>query len=86
MERTTIRLDEALKKDVKRDALESGQTFTDYVADALREKLARRKAAPKRRRVILPTSGGNGVQPGVDLHNSAALLELMEEYDANSRR
>ena len=33
-----------------------------------------------------PSFDGNGLQPGVDLHNNAALLALMEEYDATTRR
>ena len=86
MKATTIRLDEQLLKDAQRAAAESGQTFTDLVADALRERLARRKTGAKRERVILHTFTGNGVQPGVDLHDSAGLLELMDEYDAASRR
>ena len=84
--RTTIRLDDQLLRDAQRAAASSGQTFTDLVADALREKLARRKEAPKRERVVLSTSGGNGIQPGVDLHNSASLLALMDEYDAGTGR
>ncbi len=84
--RTTIRLDDQLLRDAQRAAAASGQTFTDLVTDALREKLARRKAAPKRERVVLPTFKGNGVQPGVDLHDSGALLDLMDEYDATSGR
>jgi hypothetical protein len=31
--------------------------------------------------VELPTFGGDGVQPGVDLNDSAALLDLMEGTD-----
>ena len=84
--RTTIRLTDSLLKDVKRAAAVSGQTFTDFVADALREKLARRAHQPRRKRVALPVSDGNGLQPGVDLHNSAALLALMDEHHAASRR
>jgi hypothetical protein len=88
MKATTIRLDEQLLKDAQRAAAESGQTFTDLVADALRERLARRKANAnaKREPVILHTFTGNGLQPGVDLHDSAGLLDLMDEHDAASRR
>lgn len=86
MKATTIRLDEQLMKDAKRAAAESGRTFTDFVSDALRERLARRNGGQEREPVALPTFKGNGVQPGVDLHNNAALLDLMDEYDAQSRR
>lgn len=52
------------------------------IQDALREALAartqRRPCAP----LDLPVfRGGGGVQPGVDLDNNAALLDLMDEAD-----
>jgi hypothetical protein len=39
---------------------------------------ARRFDAPEREPVRLPTFDGDGLQPGVDLDDSAALLDLME--------
>lgn len=84
--RTTIRIDDDLLKDAQREAAASGKTFTQLVTEALREKIARRRTSVKRTRVVLPTFDGNGLQPGVDLHNSAALLALMEEHDAAGRR
>lgn len=76
--RTTIRLDDHLLAAAKRHAAETGRTLTALVADALRETLARRARPARRRRVRLPTFRGRGLQPGVDLDNSAALLDLME--------
>jgi hypothetical protein len=39
------------------------------------------------RRIELPTFRGHGLRPGVDLDNSAALLELMEsDRDADRRK
>jgi hypothetical protein len=78
--RTTIRLDDQLLKEAKAAAAASGRTFTDLVESALRETLARRKAGPSRERVVLPTFPGV-LMPGVDLDNSAALLDLMEAPD-----
>jgi hypothetical protein len=48
------------------------------LADALRETLARRRAPGKRKPVRLRTMKGNGVRPGVDLDDTASLLEHME--------
>jgi len=79
--RTTIRLDDQLLKEAKAAAAASGRTFTELVEGALRETLARRKAGPPRQRVTLPTFKGTGLMPGVDLDNSAALLDLMELPD-----
>jgi len=52
--------------------------MTSVLADALRETLARRRAPGKRKRDRLRTVKGNGLRPGVDLDDSASLLELME--------
>jgi hypothetical protein len=76
--RTTIRLDERLLAEAKKYAAESGRTLTSVLADALRETLARRRLAGKRKPVRLRTVKGSGVRPGVDLDDSASLLELME--------
>ena len=77
--RTTIRLDEAILKAAKRLALESGRTLGETVEDLLREALARRRtSAPPPRARPLPVFRGNGLQPGVDLDDTAGLLDRME--------
>jgi len=45
-------------------------SLSAFVSDALRKRL---------RRVTLPTFAGTGRKPGVDLDNSAALLDLMDD-------
>jgi hypothetical protein len=76
--RTTIRLDDDLLAEAKQAAQQSGKTLTALIEDALRERLARRRAPEQREWVRLPTVGGNGLLPGVDLDDSAALLDLMD--------
>jgi hypothetical protein len=76
--RTTIRLDERLLVEAKKYAAESGRTLTAVLADALRETLGRRRTPGKRRLVRLRTVKGSGVRPGVDLDDTASLLEHME--------
>ncbi len=76
--RTTIRLDERLLVEAKKYAAESGRTLTSVLTDALRETLGRRRAPGKRKLVRLRTVKGNGVRPGVDLDDTASLLEHME--------
>ena len=76
--RTTVRLDEHLLAEAKKHAAESGSTLTAVLEDALRESLARRKAQAKEKPVRLKTVKGGGVRPGVDLDDSASLLELMD--------
>lgn len=78
--RTTIRLDEPLLREAKREASRSGMTLNALIEEALRERLARSASAAERRsRVRLRTFGGRGVAPGVDLDDSAALLDLMDQ-------
>ena len=76
--RTTIRLDDRLMADAKRRAAETGRTFTAVVEDALRQCLAPVRAPGMRTPVKLRTVTGRGVRPGIDLDDSATLLDLME--------
>jgi plasmid stability protein len=76
--RTTLRLDDDLMAEVKLRAARTGKTLTAVIEDALRESLARQKQSSDRKPVKLITVSGNGLQPGVDLDDSAALLTLME--------
>ena len=76
--RTTVRLDDDLLRDVKQYAAQHDQTLTSVIEDALRLILARQKTVDSRKPVLLPTDSGNGLQPGVDLDDTSALLDLME--------
>jgi hypothetical protein len=79
--RTTIRLDDQLLRDAKTLAAESGRTLTAVIEDALRAALARRRSVVVDKKWEMPTFDMGPPLPGVDLNNSAALLELMEEGD-----
>lgn len=76
--RTTVRLDEHLLAQVKRHAVESGKTLTAVLEEALRESLARRATSAKAKPIRLKTFKGDGVRAGVDLDDSASLLNLMD--------
>jgi hypothetical protein len=80
--RTTIRLDERLLLEAKQVAAQTGRTLTSVIEDALREALARRHHEGPGELVRLVTVGGHGVLPGVDLDDSASLLELMDTESA----
>lgn len=84
--RTTINLPDDLLARLKKLAAESGTTVTALIQDALREALARRRRPPRTRRVELATFGTDGFQPGVDLDDSAALLDLTEPPGVSARR
>ncbi len=77
--RTTIRLDDQLLEKVKHYALVHGTTFTAVVEDALREKIMKRPVYEKNAPVKLKTVKGNGVNAGIDLDDSASLLDVMEQ-------
>lgn len=76
--RTTIRINDDLLTAAKKLAAETGRTLTAVIEDALRESLARRDRPVRRKRVRLTTFKGTGVQPGVDLDDSASLLATLE--------
>lgn len=77
--RTTVRLDDALLRQVKHEAARRKQTVTSLVETGLRLVLAQSRPARRRPRVNLPVCRtGGGVLPGVGLDNSAALLDLIE--------
>lgn len=78
--RTTLVLPDDVYRGVKRLAADQGRTVTSVVEEALRAALARHLAgsAPARRPYRVRPTGSGGLQPGVDLADSAALLDAME--------
>jgi hypothetical protein len=78
--RTTVDLPDDLLSEAKERAVREGRSLSDIVGDAVRSSFAR-GATADRRPAQLPTFDGGGVQPGVDLDDSAALLDLMEPGD-----
>jgi hypothetical protein len=83
--RTTIHIPDDLLAEVKKLSAESQTTVTALVEDALRERLSRRRQRSRAKPLRLTTYGKGGLQPGVDLDDSAALLDLMET-DLDSHR
>lgn len=82
--RTTIRLDDQLLKSAKRFAHDTGTSLTAVIEDALRQILSRRAIKQPRNRVKLTTVSGRGVRPGVDVDDSSALLDFMEQPHGSS--
>jgi hypothetical protein len=77
--RTTVRLEDALINQAKREAERRGETLTSLIEQGLRLILAQSRARRRREPVKLPVSeAGGGVLPGVDLNDSSALLDVME--------
>lgn len=84
--RTTIDLPEDLLAKAKRIAAESKRPLRAVIEDALREALGRRQPARRVRPVTLTTCAGSGLQPGVDLDDTAALLDLLDTTSDPPRR
>jgi hypothetical protein len=84
--RTTIHIPDDLFSEVKKLSAESHTTVTALVEDALRERLSRRRQKSRCKPLRLTTYGKGGLQPGVDLDDSAALLDLMEASLDSHRR
>ncbi len=84
--RTTINLPDDLLAQVKKLAAEMRTTVRALIEEAVREKLGRRRRKRESRPVRLTTFGGTGLQPGVDLDDSAALLDLMDPSGVPDRR
>jgi len=76
--RTTLTIQDSLLRKAKQVSLERNLSVGEVVEEALRLTLgAQAKGRPAQRRK-LKTFRGDGLQPGVDLTSSAALLEVME--------
>lgn len=78
MMRTTIRLDDDLLRRAKELAARTDRTLTAVIEDALREVIARVDEGDEVEPFRFPTFAGGGPLPGVDLDDSAALLDAME--------
>jgi hypothetical protein len=74
--RTTITIPDDLLVEAKTRAAASGQTLNRVVEDALRMAFARRSIGPERQ--PFPVHHGGRLMPGVDLDDSASLLDLMD--------
>jgi hypothetical protein len=77
--RTTIRIDDALYRKAKVVAARTGRTVSDVIEDAVRKGLERSGRTPPATLPELPTYGGSGTMPGVDLADNARLRDLMDE-------
>ena len=84
--RTTIDLPDDLLAKAKRVAAATKRPLRAIIEDALREALGRRRTAARSTPVMLTTYGGSGPQPGVDLDDTASLLDLMDAPRDTPRR
>lgn len=78
--RTTVSIPDELLERAKERSASENRTLGDIMADGLRVVLypSRSAAKPGAKAPPLPTFRGQGLHPGVDLDNNAALLDSME--------
>jgi hypothetical protein len=79
--RTTVRLPDPLMLQVKQEAQRRGRTVTSLIEQGLRLVLAQPQPQEPKKRFTLPVSDvkSGGLMPGIDLNNSVALWDLMDE-------
>ena len=77
--RTTVRMEDDLLRQAKELAARRNTTLTAILEQALREWLDRQRRGRRGRRLELPLSrAAGGLRPGVDLDDTADLLDRME--------
>ena len=78
--RISVCLDDSLLEQAKSEAARRGETLTALIEQGLRLVLAQSRPREHRRRGgVLPTCrAGGGLLPGIDLDDSAALLDITE--------
>jgi hypothetical protein len=80
--RTTVRLDEALLERAHQEAAKRKTTLTSLIEQGLELVLRRPMKAAARQSVVLPEChAGGGTLPGIDLNDSASLLDRMDDRD-----
>jgi Arc/MetJ family transcription regulator len=77
--RTTISIEDSLLQKAKKIAHERRSSLREVIEDALRAAFARgQKTIRSTSHRRLKTFKGTGIQPGIDLSSSSALLDAME--------
>jgi len=80
--RTTVRLDPALMAKAKEESARTGETLTAMIERGLRLVLARPRRSSRKTIFRLPISHATGgLRPGVNLDDSATLLDIMENRE-----
>jgi hypothetical protein len=80
--RTTVRLEESLLQRARQEAERRGVTLTSLLEQGLQLALRRPLRRSERSIVALPECrAGGGLMAGVDLNDSASLLDRLEVHD-----
>lgn len=83
--RTTVNIEDRLLHRARELATRTRRPLGAIVDDALRMLLSRVDQPDRAGAVDLPTHGGSGLQPGVDLEDKEALAALLEANNGDER-
>lgn len=84
MVRTTVNVHDGLLQQAKELAVRTRRPLGEVIDDALRLLLSRIDQREQGGPVEVPTYGGSGVQPGVDLEDKEALSSLLDSSHLDS--
>ena len=76
--RTTVNIGDRLLARAKALAVKTGRPLGEVIDDGLRLLLTQAEAGRRAGDVDLPTFGGGGLQPGVDLEDKDALAAMLD--------
>ena len=76
--RTTLNIDDGLMRRVRQIAAERNQTLTQVIEEILRQAVSGQRLSQQQFKLNWITVAGR-IQPGVDLSDRDALLEVMED-------
>jgi hypothetical protein len=79
----TIDVDDNLIQQAKDAAAKTHRSLDEFMADAIRVEMDRLRRVRTRQKFKLITSGSGGVFPGVDIDDTAPLLDIMDGIDTN---
>lgn len=82
--RTTVRLNQSLMHEAKREAARRGITLTALIERGL--GLALRSSRTRTPKLVLPVSSAKGgTQPGIELVKTSELLDILDQAEGNLR-
>ncbi len=79
--RTTIRINQHLLAEAKKRAADRGTTLTAVIEDSLRQSFARSDPKHPQKLFRIKPFGRGGLRPGIDLDDTASLLDRIEGFD-----
>jgi hypothetical protein len=83
--RTTLTIDDHLLGEAKAVAARTHRTIGSVFEDALRQMLARTDDLRSHSGAVsLPTDGGSGLVPGVDLENKEQIADLLGDGELHA--